>query len=78
MSPILNFRRSSSIKRAGSTNHLSLEVVGQQISMYANDELLAMVPDTAFARGDIQLFAWSQEESPIEILFDNLKVSALE
>jgi hypothetical protein len=75
---VVNWTEVPSVEQGQSTNHLRLFADGATISMYANGELLATVPDNTFRRGDIGLMAGSFEEGGVEIAFDNLKVAEIE
>ena len=75
---VVNWTEVPSVKQGLSTNHLRLVADGPQISMYVNGELLAIVPDNTFRRGDIALVAGTFEEGDVEIAFDNLKVTEIE
>jgi len=75
---VVNWTEIDAIQRGQGTNHLRLAADGPQISMYANGELLATVPDNTFRRGDITLVAGTFEEGNVEIAFDNLTVIEIE
>lgn len=75
---IINFTLAPSVQPGMSTNRLRLVADGPQLSVYANGDLLAIVPDNTFRRGDIFLAAGAFEEGGVHIAFDNIKVTELE
>lgn len=75
---VLNFTLTPSVQPGTSTNRLRLVADGPQITVYANGELLAIVPDNTFRRGDIFLAAGAFEQGDVHVAFDNLKVTEIE
>lgn len=59
-----------------STNHILAVCKGDQLSLYANDHLVAQSKDSTFASGgDVGVIASSFEKGDVEILFSNFKVT---
>ena len=75
---IIKWTKAAAIRQGESTNHLRLIANGQVISLFVNDELLAIVPDNTFRRGDIKLVVGSFSDPGVHIAFDNLKVTTVE
>lgn len=75
---IVNWTQAAAIRQGQSTNHLRLVADGSQISAYVNGELLAIVPDNTFRRGDINLVVGAFEDGGVHVAFDDLKVTALD
>jgi len=74
-SSITRWTQVTAIKQGQSTNHLRLVAIGPQISAFVNGELLAIIPDHTFRRGDINLVVGTFDEPDVHIAFDNLKVT---
>jgi hypothetical protein len=65
---------SSAINVGQSANRLTVEAVGNQISVYSNDTLLAQVEDNAFTEGNFGFFASTFSEPNLTISFDDIKL----
>lgn len=59
------------IHQGESTNHIRADCIGNQLTLYVNNILLAQVQDDVFSEGMIGLTASSFEESGVAILFDD-------
>lgn len=75
---IIKWTKAAAIKQGESTNHLRLIANGQIFSLFVNGELLAIVPDNTFRRGDIKLVVGSFSEPDVHIAFDNLTITTIE
>lgn len=62
---------SDAIFRGQNTNHIAATCVGNQLTLYVNNSILAQVEDDVFSDGKIGVIASSFEESGVAILFDN-------
>ncbi len=71
---LVDWTSSTAVKTGGETNHIRAECVGNLLSLYANDELLATVEDDALTFGKIALAAGTYDDSGVQINFDNLVV----
>ena len=63
-----------SINLGMSPNHLRADCIGDTLSLYVNDQPVAVARDTGFSSGDVGLLAGSFDQAGVEILFDNFKV----
>lgn len=63
---------SSAINVGQATNRLDVKAIGSQISVYANDRLLAQVEDAAFTSGNFGFFASTFSEPNLTISFDDI------
>lgn len=59
-----------------STNHLKVQAVGRDISVYVNDTLLIQISDNTYVGGTIGLDAGTFFTSDLRVAFDNVVVSA--
>ncbi|HAF61855.1 MAG TPA: hypothetical protein DCK95_05970 [Anaerolineaceae bacterium] len=62
------------IRQGESINHIRADCVGNQLTLYVNNNLLAQVEDDVFSEGLLGLTASSFEEPGVAILFDNFLV----
>ncbi|MBK7896193.1 MAG: family 16 glycoside hydrolase [Candidatus Promineifilaceae bacterium] len=58
----------------GSINRLRVEALGQNISLYVNDQLVHQFSDTAYSSGTIALDAGTFVQPMAQVAFDNLVV----
>lgn len=65
---------STAILAGNEVNQIKAECMGDQLRLYANDELLAEVTDDDIAAGDVGLIAGTFEAPEAEILFTDLEV----
>jgi pSer/pThr/pTyr-binding forkhead associated (FHA) protein len=63
---------SSAINVGQTANRLSVEAVGSQIRVYANDDLLAELEDDTFAEGNFGFFASTFSEPNLTVSFDDI------
>jgi len=74
---IRDWQESPHIRTGAATNHLQVDCVGPQISLYVNGQYLETVQDTACAEGGIgMLVGTSVGESYARFSFENLRVYA--
>jgi len=66
---------SPAIKTGGEVNSVMAVCRGDQLTFYANGELLESVIDDALRRGDVGLGAGSDEAGAVRVQFDNLLVT---
>ena len=64
----------SGILPGESLNHLKANCVGDNLSLYINDQPVAMTTDADFVGGDVGLMAGAFEKVGVDILFDNFIV----
>jgi len=62
------------IKQGEAINHIRADCVGNQLTLYVNNNQLAQVEDDVFSEGLVGLTASSFEEPGTAILFDNFLV----
>ena len=62
------------IKPGEALNHLNASCVGEYLSLYINDQPVAMTKDTDLDSGDVGLLAGAFEKAGVDILFDNFIV----
>ncbi len=67
---------SDAIHQGNATNHLLAACDGSKLSLTVNGRLVAQVEDTAFTSGDIALTATTYTDTPTEIHYENLVVTA--
>ncbi len=73
---LVDFTESSAIRQGNVSNHIRAVCQGSKLSLTVNGTLLAEVEDSEFTSGDIALTATSYEDTPTEVRFDNLVVTA--
>jgi hypothetical protein len=62
---------SSAIRQGQDTNHIAATCVGNQLTLYVNNDVLVQVEDDVFSEGKIGLIASSFGEPGVAVLFDN-------
>jgi len=62
---------SSVIAPGEATNHIRADCIGNQLTLYVNDVMLARVQDDVFSEGQIGLTASSFRETGVAVLFEN-------
>lgn len=65
---------SDAVLQGATTNHLRADCVGDNLSLYANGELVHSVSDSTFTSGDVGLIAGTFEETGTDIAFDDFVV----
>lgn len=71
----MNYMQDSpKINQGLSSNKLQFDCVGDTLTLYANDEILAEVKDSDFANGDVGLIASTYQSPGAIILFDDFTV----
>jgi len=65
---------SQAINQGESTNHLSVECVGESLKLSVNGEELVRVIDGEYRAGEVGLIASTYDEPGTDILFDNFSV----
>lgn len=74
---LVDFTESSAIRQGkNATNHIRAVCSGSKLSLTVNGVLLAEAKDSEFTGGYIALTATSYEDTPTEVHFDNLVVTA--
>ncbi len=73
---LVDFTESGVIRQGNVSNHICAVCHGSKLSLTVNDVLLVEVEDAEFTSGDIALTATSYEDTPTEVRFDNLVVTA--
>jgi hypothetical protein len=74
--PLVEWAQSAIINQGNADNHIHAVCDGNYLALTVNGKLLAEVYDSTFSSGDIALTATSYEDTPTEIHFDDLSVSA--
>jgi len=67
---------SDAVRQGNATNHLLAACEGSKLSLTVNGQLVAQVEDTAFTAGDIALTATTYTDTPTEIHYESLVVTA--
>lgn len=67
-------QESSAINQGVNTNHLRADCIGDQLSLYANNQHLVTVNDLSFQFGDVGFIAGSFDQPNIDVFFDNFYV----
>ncbi len=67
---------SNAVRQGNATNHLLAACDGPKLSLTVNGQLVAQIEDTAFTSGDIALTATTYTDTPTEIHYENLVVTA--
>ena len=57
-------------------NHLTVMCNGPTLALFANGKLLLDVDDSTYTEGGVSTFAYSESLTGIEVVFDNLAISA--
>jgi len=65
---------SEAINQGAATNHLRADCIGDSLALYANDQQLHAVTDSAFSSGDVGLIAGTFDEPGADIAFDDFVV----
>ena len=71
-----NLEYTDAVNQGNATNRVSADCVGDQLTLYANGEKVATVTDISFSSGAVGVVARANTEPGVDILFDNLSVSA--
>lgn len=58
----------------GQTNHLRLDCIGNELTLYLNDRMVISVQDSDLSAGDVGLVAGVFDEPNLRVLFDNFVV----
>lgn len=62
------------IRTGNANNHLRADCIGNELSLYANGELLTTVTDTEFTDGEVGLIAGTYDTPGTDVLFQNFVV----
>jgi hypothetical protein len=62
------------INQGNAANLIRADCVGDNLSLYVNDQMLDQQQDASFSRGDVGLLAGTFDDPGAEIRFDNFKV----
>lgn len=62
------------IHQGENTNYLRADCIGDMLTFYVNDKLIATLKDSDFKDGDVGLIAGTLESPEADILFDNFIV----
>lgn len=71
---LVEFTQSDAINGSGQPNRLRIELLGETIRLYANDQLLTEVTDSSFAEGDVALGISAEDEAGGSVTYDNLVI----
>lgn len=67
-------RYSSEIRSGGALNHLTVQCIGNNLSLFVNGALLLTVEDIEIAAGGVGLFGASFSAEGSDIMFDNFEI----
>lgn len=73
---LVEWAASDAVRQGDDTNHLLAVCEGSRLSLTVNGRPVAQTDDTAFASGDIALTATTYTDTPTEIHYQNLIVTA--
>lgn len=65
---------SDAVRVGNVVNHLRVECQGTQLRFIVNGRVLAEVKDATYAAGDVGLAAGTFDQTPISVVFDNVRV----
>jgi hypothetical protein len=68
---------SDDIPADADTYTLGMDCAGGQIALYVNGTQIDSASDSTYSSGDIGLFAWTGDEVPAEVRFDDLVVTGI-
>ncbi|MFQ6100351.1 MAG: protein kinase [Anaerolineae bacterium] len=74
--PLVAWTTSDVIHQGNAANHIRAVCDGTHLALSVNGELLAEIEDSTYTGGDIALAATTFEDTPTEVHFDDLVVSA--
>jgi hypothetical protein len=63
------------INQGAATNHITVECIGDQLKLFANDIEIVSATDSTLTSGDVGLSASTYDETGTDILFDNFIVT---
>ncbi len=69
-----SLQSNTAINQGATTNHLRVDCVGDRLTLYVNDRILAEVQDATFPAGDVGMIAGTFDDPGADILFDNFVV----
>jgi len=69
---LVSWTNSPAIKRGTGSNQLKVIVIGNSITLIANDKVLATVKGSSFGPGKIGLVGGSFDDTDVEVQFDNM------
>jgi hypothetical protein len=69
--------KSSAIASQAVSYTVGADCAGGNLALYVDGAQIAGAHDTTYASGDVGLFAWTQDNAPAEIHYDNLVVTKL-
>jgi hypothetical protein len=67
--------KSSAIATQAVSYTVGADCAGGNLALYVNGTQIASAHDTTYSSGDVGLFAWTQDNAPAEIHYDNLVVT---
>jgi hypothetical protein len=65
---------SEAINQGEATNHIRVDCIGEELSLYINGTLAAQAIATDWTRGDVGLIAGTYDKPGTDILFENFSV----
>lgn len=74
---VVDFTDSTAILKLGQKNVLGVRAVGDQISLYANDQFLTTVTDGTFAEGLIGMYVRALLTPNLTVVFDDITVYSI-
>ncbi|MEI7844406.1 MAG: hypothetical protein WCK35_01250 [Chloroflexota bacterium] len=67
---------SDAVRKGKATNHIRADCIGDTLTLYINNKLVASAKDTSLIGGDVGLIASTYSSPGTDILFDNFAVRA--
>lgn len=71
---LVDWTASDAVRTGDAVNHIRAECADNLLSLYANDQLLATVEDSALTTGKFALAAGTYDDPGVQVRFDNLVV----
>jgi hypothetical protein len=71
---LVPWSKTPGINPGSQVNHLRVDCVGSQLTLYANEQQLASASDADFTHGEVGLFTGTKTQAQGSIIFDNLVV----
>ena len=73
---MLASRSADAIHLTPHANHLTVMCDGSSLALFANGKMLLAVDDSTYTEGAVSTFAYSENLTGVEVVFDNLTISA--
>ena len=73
---MLASRSADAIHLTPHANHLTVMCDGSSLALFANGKMLLAVDDSTYTEGAVSTFAYGEHRTGVEVVFDNLTISA--